>query len=115
MCVCVCLAREQKLNPPEIGDMKKAAGDTTYSPQKVADKIILGLKKSRYHLPSPDVLQTLSQSTMASLTPYPFWTPLQMLISAICVPITMYFTSAFDKIACKYVTEPKMTNKTKET
>lgn len=112
--MCMFTAREHHLNPPEVFEMKKAAGDITYSPDKVADMILSGLKKNSYHLPSPDLMQTLSQSTMASLTPYPLWTPVQMLVSALTVPVTLYFTSLFDRIARKHCKKPEAIKREKD-
>lgn len=106
----VCVEREVQQNPPEMEAMMAAVGDTPVQPERVADCIIRGLRAGQYHLPSPDFLQTLSQSTMASLSPYPFWLPFQMLIAAVAVPISVYITWTFDKIICRFTKEKNKQN-----
>ncbi|GMH45680.1 hypothetical protein BSKO_13643 [Bryopsis sp. KO-2023] len=99
--------RELKLTPPEVLAMHNAVGDKAFAPERVAELILSGLKKGVYHLPTPDFLQTLSQSTMASLSPYPFFLPFQMCIAGLVVPVSTFITGWFDRIVKRHLLEAK--------
>eukprot|EP00210_Caulerpa_lentillifera_P006547 g6252.t1 len=94
---------ELQLTPPEVLDIMKAAGDSMFKPMDVAKAILKGMKQDRYHLPSPDLLQTLSQATMSGLSPVSYWLPIQALICAVCVFVSSYFLNTFDKITHRHV------------
>lgn len=89
---------DKEVNPPEVEAMKRACGIQVHSAAETAQCLLSGLKKGRYHLPTPDFLQSISQSTMSSLSPHPYWTPLQMLVSCFSVPVKYYITTMFDRI-----------------
>lgn len=98
---------ELQLTPPEVLDIMKASGDSVFQPLEVAKAIIKGMKGDRYHLPSPDLLQSFSQASMSGLTPAPYFLPFQALLCAICVFISAYFVNTFDKITQKHVKNQK--------
>lgn len=87
-----------------------ALGGETFPPEVVAAAIMRGLKRGEYHLPSPDLLQTLSQSSMTGLSPTPFWPPVQMLVTGLLVPVYAVYTRLFDGIVKKARKERKKTS-----
>lgn len=89
---------EKDVNPPEVEAMKRAVKLQLFTADETADCIMSGLRKKQYHLPTPDFLQSISQSTMSSLSPHPYWTPLQMLVSCLSVPVKYYLTRMFDRV-----------------
>ena len=60
------------------------------------------MKQGKYHLPSPDMLQTFSQSAMAGLTPAPYFLPFQAVLNFICTLLFAYFVRVFDRITTRH-------------
>lgn len=85
-------ARENKTKPPET--KKISASGSLYPPDQVADKILQGIERGRYHLMSPDFLQNLLISLMAGVSPRGrplVEIPLQSLMAAVAEVYSRYF------------------------
>jgi len=107
---------ELETTPEEVKSMLDASGDTVFAPDIVADAIlrgasnvgvcersfVLGIKQDKYHLPSPDTLQSFSQSAMAGLSPNPYPLVVQAFINFICTFVFVYFCSVFDRITREF-------------
>ncbi|KAL3137822.1 hypothetical protein ABBQ38_005078 [Trebouxia sp. C0009 RCD-2024] len=91
-------AQEELIKPEECKAISKAVG-SVYEPEQVAKKIVYGIERGRYLLPSPDVLQDwfLMDATAS-------WSvrSLPVLVSSVLAPliplVMLVFTKFIDRI-----------------
>jgi 3-dehydrosphinganine reductase len=90
-------ARESTTKPPECHAASRAAGDTLYSADAVAARMLRGLERGHYHLGSPDLGQNLLVAAMAGLSPHPLPAILEFLIAPIIAIALRVFGGVIDR------------------
>lgn len=93
--------KESATKPPECHAASRAAGDVLYSADVVAAKIVHGLAKGAYHLPSPDLGQNFLVAGMAGLSPRALCLPLDVLLAPVIAIAMRVFGWVIDRAARK--------------
>ena len=86
--------KENLTKPPECHAASRAAGDSLYSAESVAESALRSLEKGRYHLSSPDLGQNLLVAAMAGLSPH----PLPLVIEFFLAPVLAVAMRVFGMI-----------------
>ena len=92
-------AAENATKPPECHAASRAAGDVLYSADAVAAKIVKGLARGAYHLPSPDAGQNLMVASCAGLSPRPLCLVLDVLLAPVLAIAMRIFGWVVDRAA----------------
>jgi len=87
-------ARENLTKPPECHAASRAAGDSLYSAESVAESALWSLERGKYHLSSPDFGQNLLVAAMAGLSPH----PLPLLVEFFLAPVLAVTMRVFGMI-----------------
>ena len=89
--------KENLTKPPECHAASRAAGDSLYSPESVAESALRSLERGKYHLSSPDLGQNLLVASMAGLSPHPLPLIVEVLIAPILAVATRVFGMIIDR------------------
>jgi len=79
--------------------------DTVFKPEVVARAMFKGLQRGRYHLPNPDLVQSLLISHCAGVTPKPMGALLEMLLAPLITLIVVVARAIIDGIVHKHNTK----------
>ena len=101
--------KENLTKPPECHAASRAAGDSLYSPESVAESAVRSLEKGHYHLSSPDFGQNLLVAAMAGLSPHPLPLVVEILLAPILAVAMRVFGWIVDR-ASKMAVEERRRN-----
>lgn len=97
--------KENLTKPPECHAASRAAGDSLYSPESVAESALRSLERGRYHLSSPDLGQNLLVASMAGLSPHPLPLLFEFVIAPILAIAMRVFGAIIDRASRRAVEE----------
>ena len=97
--------RENLTKPPECHAASRAAGDSLYSAESVAESALRSLERGRYHLSSPDLGQNLLVAAMAGLSPHPLPLVVEFFLAPVLAVAMRVFGAIVDRASRRAVEE----------